>query len=97
MKLLEQGVRKAIQDVAITPSGKMFFHWFMHECGFHATSIVQKEDKSIDSDGMLINEALRRFYINIRKHIPPHILPDIEYLDVDKFVIEELKIEKGEK
>lgn len=96
-KLLNTGVRKAIQDVAITPSGKMFLHWFMKECGFHSTSISYDKDHKIDKDGLLINEALRRFYVNIRTHIPAHVLPEVEHLDLEKFIIEELKIKKGDK
>ena len=96
-ELLALGIRKAIQDVAITTSGRLFLHWFMKECGFHSSSIVTDAEGRIDKDGLMINEALRRFYLNIRKHIPPHILPEVEYMDVNKFVVEELKIKKGEK
>ena len=96
-KLLELGIRKAIQDVAITASGKLFLHWFMKQCGFHSSSIAIDTDGSIDKDGLLINEALRRMYLNIRPHIPPHVLPEVEYLDIHKVIVEELKVTKGEK
>ena len=96
-QLLAMGIRKAIQDIAITSSGQLFLHWFMKECGFHSSSIAIDTEGKIDKDGLLINEALRRFYINIRRHIPPHILPKVEYMDANNFVVEELKINKGEK
>lgn len=94
--LIAKGIKKAIQDIAITPSGKLFFHWLMKECGFTASSIAYGKDDKIDKDGLLINEALRRMYLNMRKHIPNHILPEVEYLEVSKHIVEQMKLKKGE-
>ena len=96
-RLIDSAIRKVIQDVAISKSGKLFFFWLMKTCGFQTTSIAYGDNKEIDKDGLLINEALRRMYLNVRQHIPAHILPQIEYLDITKYIVEELKIEKGEK
>ena len=90
-------IKRVIQDVAITPEGKAFFFWFMKTCGYQSSSIAYDETNKIDKDGLLINEALRRMYLNVRTLLPKHILPEIENLDLIKYAVETLKITVEEK
>ena len=91
-QLENMAIKRVIQDVAITPEGKAFFFWLMKTCGYQSSSIALDKDNKIDKDGLLINEALRRMYLNVRTLIPTHILPEIENLDLPRYAQEVLKI-----
>lgn len=92
VKLENETIKRVIQDVAVTPEGKAFFFWFMKTCGYQSSSITLDEANKIDKDALLINEALRRMYLNVRAFIPRHVLPEIENLDIQKYAIETLKV-----
>lgn len=77
----------AYTGLASTNEGRLFLYFMMKDCGYNATSLVMNDSKEINRDAMIINEALRNFYLNIRKFIPTELLKEIEYLDIDKQIV----------
>lgn len=72
-------VQKAITEVAQTAEGQELFRYLMRQCNFHTSSIVgDPNTREIMIYGTLFNEANRRLYLDLRRHIPHAIRRKIE-------------------
>lgn len=72
-------IQKAITEVAQTSEGQELFQYMMRQCNFHTSTIVgDPQSHEINVYGTLFNEARRRFYLDIRRHIPHAIRRKIE-------------------
>lgn len=94
IKVLHDIKKKSILNLAATREGRLFLYFMMKDCGFGETNLILDEHKKVNHDALLINEALRRYYIGIRQFIPKDLLKEIEFLDIDQVVMTQLKKEK---
>jgi hypothetical protein len=81
----DQGVKKvdpiieAINDIADTKSGVIFFTWLKNRCFFQTSTIVgDPQSHEVNIHGTLFNEAARRLYLDIRRNIKPELRKRIE-------------------
>ena len=88
--------RDAVANVSATPEGQIFLNIIMRECGFHEPSIVvNPQTMDVNQNTMLINEALRGFYVKLRRMIPEAHLKEIEFMNLRKKA-EEIVLDKIE-
>ena len=86
----------AIMHVASSPEGQIFLNIIMRECGFHEPSIVlNPQTMDVNANTMIINEALRGFYVKLRRMIPEAQLKEIEFMNLRKKA-EEIVLDKVE-
>ena len=93
-KILQDIKKRSILNLATTHEGRLFLYFMMKDCGFGETNLILNEERKVNLDALLINEALRRYYLGIRQFIPKDLLKEIEFLDIDQIVITQLKKEK---
>ena len=88
--------KDSIAHVAATPEGQIFLNIIMRECGFHEPSIVlNPQTMDVNANTMIINEALRGFYVKLRRMIPEAQLKEIEFMNLRKKA-EEIVLDKVE-
>jgi len=72
-------LQEAVKEISQTAEGQVFFRALAHRCFFQRSVISgNPESHDINIYGTLFNEAARRLYLEIRRHIPPSILRKIE-------------------
>lgn len=71
---------KAIQEIAETEAGQIFFNWMMNSC-FFTRSTIESDPKAheINPLGTIFNESRRRLYLDVRRAIPAALLKKIEH------------------
>ena len=78
-KNIPGSIQKAITEVSQTSEGQELFRWMMRQCSFHTSTIVgDPQSHEINVYGTLFNEARRRLYLDVRRHIPHGIRRKIE-------------------
>ena len=88
--------RDSIIHISGTPEGQIFLNILMRECGFHEPSIVlNPQTMDVNANTMIINEALRGFYVKLRRMIPEAHLKEIEFMNIRKKA-EEIVLDKIE-
>lgn len=87
---------RAIRHIASIPEGRIFLHILMDECGFNKPSIYKDAQGSIDVNAIIINEAIRGLYLQIRNAIPKDKLREIEFLDLREESRNMIREDKGE-
>lgn len=80
-----EGLKNTISNILSTEYGLAFFKWFETESGYNASNLVVDNNGRINTDATIINEALRRFYLNIRNYIPKESRSKIADFDLDMF------------
>lgn len=80
-----EGLRKTISTILSTKYGVAFFKWFELECGYNASNIVLDSNGRVNTDATIINEALRRFYLNVRGFMSKEAQLEIMDFDLTKF------------
>lgn len=74
-----QKIIDAIVEVASTEAGRTFFQYLSTRCFYQVSTIVgDPQSHEINPYGTLFNEAQRRLYLDIRRHIPANIRRKIE-------------------
>lgn len=73
----QQKLLSAYRAVAATQAGQEVFRHILEQAGFHVSSFVL-QGSTIDTGATLANEGRRGLYLDIRKHIPPAYLRNIE-------------------
>lgn len=64
-------IQDAISRLSKTDDGREFFRYLMRQCSFHVSTIVgNPQSHDINVHGTLFNEARRRLYLDLRRHIP---------------------------
>lgn len=80
-KLSDRNARiaKAIAELAETEAGQILFMEMANQYFFHKSTIAGNfQTGEINVYGTLFQEAQRRIYLDIRRHIPLHIRKKIE-------------------
>lgn len=74
-----QADRAAIVSVAGTESGKAFLKYLHRICGQAESSLVlMPAEGKVSAEATLFNEAKRYVYLQVRGHVPPMALREIE-------------------
>lgn len=79
-------VIRAINNIANTKDGKIFFRWMAHRC-FHSRSTIvgNPETHEINHLGSVANAYVQRIYQEIYREIRPEIRIKIDYPnDIDE-------------
>lgn len=73
-------VTRAINNIANTKDGKIFFRWLAHRC-FHTRSTIVGDPVSheINAMGSVANAYVQRLYQDIHRVIRPEIRIKLEY------------------
>jgi hypothetical protein len=72
-------VAQAIAEVAQTPAGQIMFAALAEQCFFYKSTIAGNfQTGEINVYGTLFQEAQRRVYLDIRRHIPKDVRKRIE-------------------
>jgi hypothetical protein len=69
----------AINEIAETKAGVLFFTWLKNRCYFQSSTVVgDPQSHDINIHGTLFNEAARRLYLDIRRAMKPEARKRIE-------------------
>jgi hypothetical protein len=72
-------VIEAINTIAETEAGVVFFTWLKNRCFFQTSTVVgDPQSHEINVYGTLYNEAARRLYLDIRRDMRPKLREKIE-------------------
>lgn len=72
-------LQKAFDVATATPEGKFVLRHLMEICGYHSSSFMaSSETGELLTLNTLYNEARRNVYLEIRKHIDPEVLYEVE-------------------
>ena len=89
--------KKAVSHIASIPEGRIFLNILMRKCGFQEPSIVQNlQTGEINTQALLVNEAIRGLYLEVRKMIPTEKVKEIEFLNLRELAKAMVKEEKGD-
>ena len=94
---MTQLMRGAINHIAAVPEGQIFLNLIMRECGYQEPSLVlNPQTMDINTNTMIINEALRGLYVKLRRMIPEQHLKEIEFMNIRKKAEEIVLEQQGE-
>lgn len=69
----------AINEIAATEAGRIFFRWLLHRCFFDRSTIVGNiQTYEVNTVGSISQEFLRKLYLEIRRYIKPEHRKKIE-------------------
>ena len=69
----------AINEIAETKSGVLFFRWLKNRCFFDRSTIVGNvQTYEVNTIGSISQEFLRRLYLDIRRNLTPEAKKRIE-------------------
>lgn len=94
VQVLNQIKKHSILNLAATSEGRIFLYFMMRDCGFGESSLCYDDKNNVIHDAVVVNEALRNYYLGIRKLIPKELLKEIEFLDIDAEITRQLEKEK---
>lgn len=89
LEVLASLKKKAYASLASTSEGRLVLYFMMKDCGFTATSLVKDEKNNIMVEPTIVNEALRGYYLGVRRFIPTELLKEIEYLNIEEYILKE--------
>lgn len=80
VKIQNDEIKKVVENVLMTDSGKKLFRHLHNICGYSLSSIVvNSKDGEISPNGTTFNESRRAVYINLRELAPVELLREVEY------------------
>lgn len=78
-------VRKAINDIAATKSGRIFFRWLIRRCFLDRSTIVgNPETYEVNSLGSIAQAFLQRLGFDIFRAMRSELRQKIEYPDQEE-------------
>jgi hypothetical protein len=80
----DEVIIQAINQIATTKSGRIFFRWLANRCFRDRSTIVGNvETHEINPLGSVANAYVQRLYQDISRHIKPELRIKIDYPDVN--------------
>lgn len=94
---MSQLLRSSVAHIAALPEGQIFLNLIMRECGYQEPSLVlNPQTMDVNTNTMIINEAVRGLYVKLRRMIPEQYLKEIEFMNLRKKAEEIVLEQQGE-